>query len=314
MAVEPRLEQKPDQVVDVGHWLADNEFEYNLPGAKPKRTLVAPDAGFQPFLLGGHRYIFKSPTGRAVQQIWSEVIAYEIARHVGVTVPAAFLAYNRFGRTPGVLIEFFYGYRFEQPVRFVHAIEAFQGAAQPVDFRHGSLRENIALCRAHRVVDWKAWWAKTIAFDALIGNTDRHSENWGFLVAADPALERRFALAPAFDNGTSMGALVRDGDLDRHMLDGPFKRFLERGAHHVAWLRDSERGAQHADLCRQFVDVYGGVDDMAPIFNLSDSAIERIVSWCTRFDFPVPFSEKRAEFVAAQLKARRTAIKAAVGG
>jgi hypothetical protein len=157
VTIEPRLQQSPGQLVDVGQWMADNEFEYNLPGAKPKRTLVAPDAGFQPFLLSGHRYIFKSPTGRALQQIWSEVIAYEVARHVDVAVPAAFLAYNPFGGVPGVLIEFFYGYRFEEPVRFVHAIEAFQGANQPVNFRHGSWRDNIYLCRAHKVVDWKSW-------------------------------------------------------------------------------------------------------------------------------------------------------------
>jgi hypothetical protein len=314
VAVEPRLKQGLGQVVDVGQWMADNEFEFNLPGAKPKRTLVAPDAGYQPFLLSGHRYIFKSPMGRAVQQIWSEVIAYELARHVGVAVPAAFLAHNHISNVPGVLIEFFYGYRFEEPVRFVHALEAFQGADQPVNFKHGSLRDNIALCRAQKVVDWKTWWGKTIAFDALIGNTDRHSENWGFLVAADPALERRFTLSPPFDNGTSLGALVRDEDLERHLRARDFKKFLDRGTHHVAWLRNAQYGAQHADLCGTFTAVHGGVDDMAPIFTLSDSVIERTVEWCAGFDFPVPFSQKRAEFVAAQLKARRAAIAAAVGG
>lgn len=30
--------------------------------------------------------------------------------------------------------------------------------------------------------DGQRWWAETIAFDAIIGNTDRHSENWGFLI------------------------------------------------------------------------------------------------------------------------------------
>lgn len=314
MAVEHRQQQARNEIVDVAQWLADNEFEFNLPGAKPKRTLVAPDAGYQPFLLSGHRYIFKSPRGRVIQQIWSEVIAYELARHVGVDVPAAFLAYNHLGDVPGVLIEFFYGYRYEEPVRLVHAIEAFQGASHHVSFKHGSLRDNIALCRANKVVDWKTWWAKTIAFDALIGNTDRHSENWGFLVAADPALERRFAMTPVFDNGTSLGSMVRDEDLRDHLQTAQFKRFLERGTHHVAWLRDSERGAQHADLCRQFVAVHGAVDMMEAIFTLSDSVIEHTVDWCAAFDFAVPFTSSRAEFVAAQLKARRDAIRAAVGG
>ena len=37
------------------------------------------------------------------------------------------------------------------------------------------------------------------------------------------------------------------------------------------------------------------------------------MAWCRQFDFPVAFSQARAEFVAAQVKARRDALAAVMG-
>jgi hypothetical protein len=37
------------------------------------------------------------------------------------------------------------------------------------------------------------------------------------------------------------------------------------------------------------------------------------MEWCTGFDFPIAFTPSRAEFAAAQLRARRDAIAAAIG-
>lgn len=43
-----------------------------------------------------------------------------------------------------------------------------------------------------------------LLLDALIGNTDRHHENWGMLSSNDPAVYRSF-LAPTFDHASSLG-------------------------------------------------------------------------------------------------------------
>jgi serine/threonine protein kinase HipA of HipAB toxin-antitoxin module len=64
----------------------------------------------------------------------------------------------------------------------VHAIERLQGLGYPIDFKRGSLKDNVTLCRQHGIANWRTWWARTLAFDAIIGNTDRHTENWGFLI------------------------------------------------------------------------------------------------------------------------------------
>lgn len=314
MAVEHRLLQPTNEVVSIASWEPDEDFPVGPQGAKPKRIIICPNPAPHPFLIGGHRYVSKEPSGGKTQQIWSEVIAYELARELGVPVPPAFVAYDPVWNSPGVLIEFFFDYPWEPPVRFVHAIERFQGLNIPVDQRRGSLHDNVQLTRKHQVPDWKGWWSRTIAFDALIGNTDRHSENWGFLVDQSTPGEAKYALAPAFDNGTSLGFIVRDDDLARFTNPRRLQEFIARGRHHFGWLSGNAASAQHVALCEQYVRVYGASGGaMRNVIQLRDSRIESVVGWAARFDFPVPFSQARGEFVVAQVKSRRNAIAAAIG-
>lgn len=301
-------------MVSIAGWDLDEDFPFGPQGAKPKRFVICPNPSPHPFLIGGHRYVFKEPSGSKGQQIWSEVIAYELARDIGVPVPPAFLAYDPSERSAGVLVEFFYGHAWDPPTRFIHAIERFQGMGIHVDERRGSLRDNVLLTRSHKVVDWQRWWAETIAFDALIGNTDRHSENWGFLVNKSHADEATYSLAPAFDNGTSLGFLIRDADLAKFTAPARLADFIARGRHHFGWLSGSDQSAGHVNLCAQFLLVFGGSGQvMKNVIQLPDSRIETVVEWCTRFDFPIAFSQARADFVAGQVKARRDAIAVAIG-
>jgi hypothetical protein len=262
--------------------------------------------------------VFKEPFGGRARQIWSEVIAYELAKAVGVSVPPAFLAIDSGSHTPGVLVEFFYGHPGEFPdLTFVHAVERMQALGFPTDFHRGSLRDNIQLTRAHQIGNWDTWWAETLAFDALIGNTDRHSENWGFLSRQLPGEEPQYGLGPAFDNGTSLGFIIGDGELHRFGPGARFERFIERGSHHFGWLSGQTASAGHAELCRQFIDIFGRrsqpAANMARVAGLRDSEIERILNWCTAFDFPVPFTEARADFVYRLVRRKRDELAQAIG-
>lgn len=197
----------PD-VVDISQWELDEDNPFGPQGAKPKRFVMSPNPTARPDIVSGHRYVFKEPTGNRRMQIWSEVLAYRLGHQLGLPVPPAFLAVDALGQ-PGVLVEFFFGHLGQPQARFVHAIERFQGLQITTDFRRGSMRENIRLTRNHQVTNWRSWWAETIAFDAIISNTDRHSENWGFLVTVRPDGTARHELAPIFDNGTSLGFGIR---------------------------------------------------------------------------------------------------------
>src|SRR4051794_8970759 len=101
MAVSPRIPQHANDVVFLDGWELDQENPY-IQGAKPKRVMICPNPPPKGFLIGGHRYLFKEPSGLYAQQIWSEVIAYELSRDLGLAVPPAFLALGPGNGSPGV--------------------------------------------------------------------------------------------------------------------------------------------------------------------------------------------------------------------
>lgn len=309
MPISPRIRQNPADIVSLEGWELDQEFPFGPQGAKPKRIVICPSPPPNSFLIGGHRYLFKEPTGARAMQIWSEVIAYEVARAVGVPVPPAFLAYGPGNGAPGVLVEFFYGHLGDPDSRLIDGIERLQALRRQTDFRRGSLKDNIDVCRLQMVPDWRFWWARTLVFDALIGNTDRHSQNWGFL--ATPGTDGRlaFSMAPAFDNGTSLGFIIGESELDRFTQAERLRNFIHNGRHHYGWTSGDHRSAQHIELCRLYGQHIGSTRaPMRRVLELSDAQIDEIVSWCCRFDFAVPFTEARAKFVAAQLRGRREAL------
>lgn len=315
MSIAPQPQQPPGEVVLIGGWYPDEDSPRFPLGRKPKRFLTCPGSVHQPYLVPGHRYLFKEAEGAKAQQVWSEIIAYEIGRHTGVPVPPAFAAVDEKTGTAGVLIEFFYGWPNEAtPARFVHAIERFQGMGLVVDENRGSLRDNIALSRSHKVDGWDRWWAEVLAFDALIGNTDRHSENWGFLIRRPIGGESEYSLAPAFDNGTSLAFLIRDADLGKWSKPEALERHVARGAHHYSWLGGEDGSGQHAQLCARFAKAYPSASEqMRNVIRLSDSEVDGTVEWCSRFEFPVPFTQERAEFVSQLIKFRRKKLAEVLG-
>ena len=313
MQPQLRLTQHPDQVVRLNGWEPDAEFPIGPQGAKAKSILICPTPAPQPFLTAGHRYLFKEPSGIYEQQVWSEVIAYQMSRYLKLQVPPAFLAQGPGNGSPGVLVEFFYGYQGQpQHLRFVHAVERLEGLRFKIDFEKGSLKDNIDLCRMHYVPGWRKWWAQTLTFDALIGNTDRHTENWGFMVET-AAGRNLHQLAPVFDNGTSLGYIVRENDLPA-FDPARIQRLLAGGRHHCGWVSGDRAGSQHVKLCLKFRDRYMDTQEwMSETLSLSDIQINQIVRWCSTFSFAIPFSKARADFVDAQLRARRDALAAALG-
>ena len=72
-----------------------------------------------------------------------------------------------------------------------------------------------------------------LVFDALVGNTDRHHQNWGILVQASeestssPSFSLK--LAPTFDHASSLGRELTDEGRERYLRDGAVERYIRRG-------------------------------------------------------------------------------------
>lgn len=74
-------------------------------------------------------------------------------------------------------------------------------------------------------------FAGYLLLDAVVGNTDRHHENWGVLVAADGGAPP--ALAATFDHASSLGFQLSDGErherLTTHDRNRTVQAYAERG-------------------------------------------------------------------------------------
>ena len=71
-----------------------------------------------------------------------------------------------------------------------------------------------------------------LLFDALIGNTDRHHENWGIIVVPEDG-QFTFWLAPSFDHASSLGRDLTDSRRRERLTTrdtrGNVEAYAERG-------------------------------------------------------------------------------------
>lgn len=155
-------------------------------------------------------------------------------------------------------------------------------------------------------------------FDALVGNTDRHHENWGMLLkpvmvpAADkPTGEQmriQVALAPTFDHGSSLGRELLD-DRARLLLADP--KAIQR------YIRKATGGIFENEKARK------GLSPMRLVELIAATYPDLVKPWSNRIaalpeDFAVPLlagipescmSQVSREFVLAFLSESRKMIK-----
>ncbi|GFE97718.1 HipA domain-containing protein [Gluconobacter sp. Gdi] len=313
-------------VFSIDEWEDDPEFPVHPVGSQPKRVVIAPSHCGTMGLLPGHTYIFK--TAKSVwqrHQLWSEVIAYRVADMVGVDAPRCFPALMRSTGEAGVLMESFLPNSSDaQLTRFVHGADFL--ARVIVDKKRGRphlLKLNLWLSRKIGV-DPSAvenWWTRVIFFDALIGNSDRHPQNWGFLFKVKPGIlsavhsllegSTSAMMGPAFDNGTSLGYETREVDLETKGTDAALDHYIAGGHHHCSWdTPTTKRGEGHLELCRKIIDAdIRQKDVLRNMLNFSQGDVEKILDECVDCDLPfLPFTPERAKFVSKLLMRRQMAL------
>ena len=72
-----------------------------------------------------------------------------------------------------------------------------------------------------------------LVLDALVGNTDRHHQNWGVLLERKEQTGQQAAfslqLAPTFDHASSLGRELTDEARERHLHEGTIARYIRKG-------------------------------------------------------------------------------------
>ena len=124
--------------------------------------------------------------------------------------------------------------------------------------------------------------------DALIGNTDRHHENWGIRCRSESTNLLR-SLAPSYDHASSLGRELMDQRRERILKDKAIHKYSAKGRGAVYWKSDTKHGPSPLDLVRRSVPRYSELfaPSLDRIRNMDEESLKHIVDriptgWMTR--------------------------------
>lgn len=172
------------------------------------------------FLRGQEPWLFKEArTGTG--EDWAEKIAAEVARQASVSAASVELAtfQNRSGSASRSFLE-------RNDESLVHGNEILGGQIVGYDREKRLHQSDHTLANIEAAVDEvlesnelreeaRRRLAQYFTLDALIGNTDRHHENWGLLARFERQNENEdydlhIRVAPSFDHASSLGRELND--------------------------------------------------------------------------------------------------------
>lgn len=187
---------------------------------------------------------------------WSEKLASEIAKLMGLTTHHTELAVWDGKR--GCAVRSFLSPGFS----LVHGNELLGGLLSGYDSEkiHGQADhtvENIVhvLEKIFSSSSGRATASKMfigyLVFDALVGNTDRHHQNWGLFIKVLENKESTrpiIGLAPTFDHASSLGRELTDEARARHSKEQTIERYTLRARGGIFENADSSRGMSPMSL------------------------------------------------------------------
>jgi len=221
------------QIVDVSGWELDSTVLTK--GRRQKEWLIEPhDRRYALFKLHGYHFA----------ELAVEKLAAEIGRLLGIPVAAVELAV-RDGHL-GIISP-----------RFLDADETLDEGgdlivARDPEFPRAEARvhsfpliEDVLAARGSSLI---LDFIQMLAFDALIGNSDRHHDNWGVIFGPGAAPR----LAPAYDHGSSLGREIREDEIDALVQPDRLDTYARAGTCRIVWPDGSRtRRWRHLDLLRQ---------------------------------------------------------------
>ena len=101
----------------------------------------------------------------------------------------------------------------------------------------------------------KSYFAEYLVLDAVIGNTDRHHENWGMLRQRHDLEWLRF-LAPSFDHASSLGRELVDDRRASLLKRDRIGDYVEKGRGAIYWSSEDDRGPSPLELVRRATGAY----------------------------------------------------------
>ena len=199
-------------------------------------------------------WLFKYPRA-GTGEYWAEKIVAEIAALLRIQHARVELAV--FNDRPGTTTESFarkgrelaHGNQvlarkirgYDPGLKYGQSMHTLSNIVQALDSVYGSAE--IARTAKLRIAEY-------VVLDALIGNTDRHHENWG-LLRRRVGDRWKSRVAPSFDHASSLGRELLDEYRDRLLAENRIGSYAEKGRGAVYWSEDKTHGPSPLELVRR---------------------------------------------------------------
>jgi len=117
-----------------------------------------------------------------------------------------------------------------------------------------------------------------VLLDAVIGNTDRHHQNWGIL-RKRVGNTWKDSVAPSFDHASSLGRELVDDRRDRYLADNRVGAYAERGRGAIYWSEGDRHGLSPLELVRRGTGAHPGLflPTLSKLEKISDGAVTRLL-------------------------------------
>ena len=214
----------------IDNWQRDDTYEGVYPsGARVKDAYFSPKEPEDRCIKSNWRYLFKLSRRRFPWQFWCEIIAYRFGCIIGVDVPPAHIGYSKKYEhgvdTYAALIEWFYD---DKEKRYISGGQIMVQLIENFD-RDTGKEHNLETIRQffsdHDEI--LKYWAEVLTFDTLIGNIDRHQDNWGFIIErSEKQSIGSITTSPAFDNGTALCYEILEHKIDNFDDTDKLERYL----------------------------------------------------------------------------------------
>jgi len=241
MAAQPYsvIEVRPEWVAETEHLGSKRKFWYRQSNEESE-------------------WLFKYPQANTGQH-WAEKIAAEIADLLNI--PHGRVELATFEGEPGSVTESFA----RDGAELVHGNQVLagqvlgyhpEGRFRNSDHTLPNIWQAIdsVFATPEKIARAKQGFAEYLVLDALVGNTDRHHENWGIL---RERVDNRWhdTLAPSFDHASSLGRELRDmgpkKSRQRLMEADRVGNYVENGRGGIYWSAEDPMAPSPLELVRR---------------------------------------------------------------
>lgn len=198
-------------------------------------------------------WLFKIPRENTGEH-WAEKVAAEVAELLDI--PCADIELAKFRDTKGSCSKSFINQ--EKHPELIHGNEILAGRVLGYeknkkygqsDHTYANIRNAIAKMgsksESQRALKHFAGY---IVLDGLIGNTDRHHENWAFLKWTDEQKQTHQVLAPTFDHASSLGRELLDEKREMLIKENRVEWYIDRGQGAIFAQPDDDKGLNPFEL------------------------------------------------------------------